>query len=72
MCDLAILDPHERLEPLIDRMEVRRRVIVEIHADHIAKEERDDGHYCFIGGLPALANLLANAARLSAAFAGET
>lgn len=43
--DLSGVDRDERLEPLIAGMEVRRRVIVEVHPDHDTEEERDHGHH---------------------------
>jgi hypothetical protein len=43
--DLAVGDPHECLETLIAGVEMRRRMVVEIHPDHDAEEERDYGHY---------------------------
>lgn len=42
--DLTGLDRDKGFEALIGRMEVRGRMIVEIHPDDDAEEERDDGH----------------------------
>lgn len=42
--NLAGVDGHKRLEALVGRVEVRRRMIVEIHPDDDAEEDGDDGH----------------------------
>ena len=46
--DLTRVDRDERLEALVAGMEVRGRMIVELHPDHDAKKERNHGHRSYV------------------------
>ena len=51
--DRTISDRYQRLEPLLARMKMRRRMLAVKHADDDAEEDRDEGHrrdVCLSGG----------------------